>query len=124
MPAATKKAPPRSRGPGGPGRAGGPGRSEDSRYSDPPGPPHLPDLPDLPDPPDLVKVLVGRRLPERAARPLHQIALDEHVDVAVEHAIDVADLFLGAVILHHLVGVQDVAADLAAEVDVFLDAAD
>src|SRR2546430_10214856 len=34
--------------------------------------------------------LVWRRLPERAARPLHQVGLDEDVDVAVEHAVDVA----------------------------------
>src|SRR5499427_585596 len=76
--------------------------------------------------PDLtsVNVLVWRRLPERAARALHQIALDEDVDVAVEHAVDGADLFLRAMILHHLIRVQDVAADLTAEVDVLLDAAD
>jgi penicillin-binding protein 1A len=45
----------------------------------------------------------------------HQVGLDEAVDVAVEHAGDVAFLVLGAVVLHHLVRVQDVAADLAAE---------
>src|SRR5262249_4110514 len=115
MPAATNTAPPRSRGPGEPGRSGG---SEYVESSD------LPDLPGLPGPLDLVNVVVWRRLPERAAPALHQIALDEDLDVAVEHTVDVADLFLGAVVLHHLIGVQDVAADLTAEVDVFLDAAD
>src|SRR3954471_21833645 len=71
-----------------------------------------------------VNVVVWGRLPERSARALHQEALDEHVDVAVEHAVDVADLLLRAVILHELVGVQHVAADLAAERDVLLRAAD
>ena len=33
-----------------------------------------------------------RRLAERAARLLHQVGLDEAVEVAVEHAVDVADL--------------------------------
>ena len=46
------------------------------------------------------------------------------VDVAVEHPVHVADRLLGPVILHQLVRVQDVAADLAAERDVALLAAD
>src|SRR5689334_4343448 len=71
-----------------------------------------------------VNVVFGCRLPERAARPFHQVALDEHVDVAVEDAVHVADLLLGPVILHHLIRMQDVAADLAAEADLLLDAAD
>ena len=64
------------------------------------------------------------RLAERAARLLHQKRLDERVDVAVEHAVDVADLLLGAVVLDELIRLQDVAADLAAERDLLLDAAD
>ena len=46
------------------------------------------------------------------------------VDVAVEDAVDVADLHLGPVVLDHLVRLQHVAADLAAEGDVALLAAD
>src|SRR3954454_19171218 len=111
MPAATKNAPPVE-------RPGGPGRSETSSRADPP------DLPDARDLPDLVNVLVGRRLAERAARLLHQVALDEQVDVAVEHARHIAHLLLRAVVFHHLVRVEDVAADLAAEADLLLHAAD
>src|SRR5665647_320006 len=40
--------------------------------------------------------------------------LDETVDVAVEHAAGVAHLVLGAQVLDHLVGVQDVRAHLVA----------
>src|SRR5579872_5168048 len=71
-----------------------------------------------------VKILVQRSLSERAARLLHQIRLDEAVEVAVEHAIDVADRFLRPVILHELIRVQHVAANLAAEGDLLLRAAD
>ena len=39
------------------------------------------------------------------------------VEVAVEHALDVAGLVLGAQVLHHLVRLQHVGADLAAEAD-------
>src|SRR2546422_2586652 len=71
-----------------------------------------------------INVFVWRGFAERAARFFHQIALDEDVDVAVEHAVDVADLLLRAVVLHHLIWMQDVAPDLAAEGDVFFRAAD
>src|SRR5450759_2390036 len=40
--------------------------------------------------------------------------LDETVDVTVEHGAGVADLVLGAQVLDHLVGVQDVRAHLVA----------
>src|SRR4051812_27806625 len=73
--------------------------------------------------PSLVKVVVWSRLAERAARLLHQVRLDEHVDVAVEDAIDVADLLFRPVILDHLIRVKDVAADLMAERDFLLRAA-
>src|ERR1043165_765700 len=119
MPAATKTAPPR-RARRGSGGSGGSERLDSSKLA---GLSDLPDLPDLPDPPS-VSVILGRRLTERAAGALHQVALDEHVDVAVENAVDVADLLLRPVILHHLVRMQDVAADLAAEADLLLDAAD
>src|SRR6266481_7576296 len=96
IPAATKTAPPAppTRGPRGP-REGG-----------------------------LVNVVVGRSLPERAAGALHQISLDEDIEVAVEHAVDIAHLLLRAVILHELIRVQHVAADLRPEGDVALGAAE
>src|SRR5829696_6473780 len=69
-------------------------------------------------------VVTRLRGTERAARALHQERLDEDVDVAVEHAVDVADLLLGPVIFDQLIWVQDVAADLAAEGNLLLGAAD
>src|SRR5262245_28799560 len=69
-------------------------------------------------------VLVGNRFTERSARALHQKGLDEHVDVAVENAVHVAHLLLRAVILDQLIGMQHVTANLAAERDLLLDAAD
>src|SRR5262245_46148997 len=68
----------------------------------------------------LLKVVVWGGLSERAARLLHQIRLDEHVDVAIEHAVDVAHLLFRAMVLHQLVRMQDVAANLAAERDFLL----
>src|SRR5438067_11495481 len=72
----------------------------------------------------LVNIGFECRLAQSAARFLHQVGLDEAVDVAVENAIDVADLILRPVILDELVGVQHVTANLVAERDVLLDAAD
>src|SRR5207244_3171100 len=69
-------------------------------------------------------ILIGDGLAERSARFLHQIRLDERIEVAVEHAVGVADLLLGPVILHHAVRRQHVAPNLVAERDVLLDAAD
>ncbi len=51
---------------------------------------------------------------------LHQVRLDEPVDVAVHHCVDVADLVLRAQVLHQFVGLHHVAADLAAPFDAFL----
>ena len=48
--------------------------------------------------------------------------MDEAVEVAVEHAFGVPDLVIGSMVLDHLVRVQDVAADLAAEAGVLSDA--
>src|SRR6185312_8746244 len=61
--------------------------------------------------------LGGHRL---SLAPLHQPGALQRVQVAVEHAVDVAHLQLGAGVLAHLVGLQHVAADLAAEVNVEL----
>src|SRR4029450_12236897 len=48
-----------------------------------------------------------------------EIGVDEAVQIAVEDALGVADLVLGAVVLDELVRVQDVAADrVAAEAHV------
>ena len=55
----------------------------------------------------------------RGGRGLVQVVAHELVEVAVEHPLHVADLVLGAVVLDHRVGVQDVAADLRAPGDVF-----
>src|SRR6188768_1417707 len=60
----------------------------------------------------------------RGLSPPAQVALDEFVDVAVEHALHVARLDLGAQVLDHLVRLQDVAADLAAPTDLRLPAGD
>src|SRR5438046_1082733 len=60
------------------------------------------------------EVFVGWR-GERTGRLLHQIRFDEPIEVAVEDAVDVPHLLLRAVVLHYLIRVQDVAADLAAE---------
>src|SRR3954447_19089261 len=57
--------------------------------------------------------------PARARlRLAQQLGPDELVEVAVEHGVDVADLVAGAQVLDDLVRVQDVVADLRAEVDV------
>src|SRR5579871_5402317 len=69
-----------------------------------------------------VNVVVGGG--ERAAGALHQVGLDELIDVAVEHTVDVADLFLRPVILHELIGMEYVAANLTAERDLLFRAAD
>src|SRR4051812_22955424 len=71
-----------------------------------------------PAPSALVKVVVWRRLAERAARLLHEKGLDEDVDVAVQHAVYIADLLLRAVVFDHLIRMHYIAADLAAERDV------
>src|SRR5215213_9304906 len=47
-----------------------------------------------------------------------QIRTDEAVEIAVEHALRISDLEAGAMVLHELVRLEDVAADLAAEADV------
>src|SRR5436190_23618952 len=71
-----------------------------------------------------VNVVVGGIDAERPARFLHQIRLDEDVDVAVEHAVDVAHLLLGPMILHELIWMENITANLAAEGDLFFCAAD
>src|SRR3954465_13126793 len=76
-----------------------------------------------------IRTLRAKRLPAAPsllespwrARPLTaEVRLDERVEVAVEHAVDVAGLVLGAQILHELVRREYVAADLAAEADLLL----
>lgn len=55
---------------------------------------------------------------------LHQVRFDEPVEVAVHHRVDVAGLVLRAQVLHELVGLHHVAADLASPFDAFLGAFD
>src|SRR5271165_4510212 len=50
--------------------------------------------------------------------PRQQVGADEGLQIAVNHAIDVADLGLGAVILDHAVRLQDVGANLRAEFNI------
>jgi len=49
-----------------------------------------------------------------------EISAQEGLEIAVEDLIDVANFHLGAMILGHAVGLQDVGTDLGAEVDVEL----
>src|SRR5258705_11491863 len=63
---------------------------------------------------DLV-LIGGRRGAKRSARLLQQIRFDEWIQVAVEHAVHVADLHFGAMVLDHLIRLQNIAADLTAE---------
>src|SRR5689334_183017 len=42
---------------------------------------------------------------------------DETIDVSVEHGLRIAGAHAGAKILHHLVRLQNIAADLAAKAD-------
>src|SRR5918996_197690 len=51
-------------------------------------------------------------------RPMSERRLDERPDVAVEDTVDVPDLHAGAVVLDQPVRVEDVRADLGAELDV------
>src|SRR5690606_32733664 len=48
---------------------------------------------------------------------LQEVRFDEAIEVAVEHRLHVPDLVLGAEILHELIGLHDVAADLVAPGD-------
>jgi hypothetical protein len=60
----------------------------------------------------------GRRARARSCN-LQEIRADKAIEVAVEHALDVPDLEVRAVILHELVRVQDIAAHrVAAEAHV------
>src|SRR5687767_10798 len=54
----------------------------------------------------------GCRCTKRAARLLHQIGLDEGIEVTIEHAVHVADFHLRAVVLDHLIRLQNVTPDL------------
>src|ERR671911_398060 len=47
-----------------------------------------------------------------------EVGVDKNVDVAVEDAFHVAGLHAGAQVLNHLIGVEDVRADLGPEADV------
>jgi hypothetical protein len=64
----------------------------------------------------LVLAPVARRL----ARLPDQIGVDQRFQIAIQHAVHVADGELGAVVLDHAIGRQHIAANLAAEVDLQL----
>ena len=72
----------------------------------------------VPAAPSARAVLVGDRHLAARLRAGLELGADEAVEVAVEHALGVADLEVRAVVLDHRVRVQDVGADLRAEVDV------
>ena len=55
----------------------------------------------------------------RLGAELHEVGLDEGVDLAVHHRVDVRRLATRAVILHTAV-VEDVGADLRPPLDAFL----
>src|SRR5580692_5630679 len=52
------------------------------------------------------------------AAPHLQVGADEGLQVAIDHAVDVANFHLGAVIFDQPIRLQSVGADLRAEVDV------
>src|SRR5256885_17030287 len=52
--------------------------------------------------------------------PIHEVGVDEGSDIAVEHAVDIADGELGAMVLDQAIWCEHIAADLAAEVDIEL----
>ena len=52
--------------------------------------------------------------------PRQQIGANERLQIAVEHAIHVADFHLGAVVFDHAIGLQHVRANLRSELDVEL----
>ena len=53
-----------------------------------------------------------------------EVSEDEAVEVAVHDSVHVAGLVVGAVVLDHRVGHEDVGADLVAPCDLVLDALD
>src|SRR2546427_353155 len=62
----------------------------------------------------------GATGPGRLPASGKKVGADEGVEVAVEDALDISALHGGAVILHEGVGLQDVGANLTAEVDLLL----
>ena len=49
-----------------------------------------------------------------------KIRSNQLIQIAIEHAIDIANLHARAQVLHHAIRLQDVGADLRAEVDLEL----
>jgi hypothetical protein len=46
------------------------------------------------------------------AGAVHQVGLDEAVEFAVHDGLDIADLKVRAMVFDHLIGMEDIAADL------------
>src|SRR5437870_12483679 len=65
----------------------------------------------------LGKFRAGFHLLGGFSNPGKQISSHERIEVAVEHPVHVSHLKLGAMVLHQLVGLKRVGADLAAEAD-------
>src|SRR3546814_12409840 len=64
-------------------------------------------------------IVSGRRgAGDVAVEPRGQRGFEEVVDVAVQHALGVARLHGGAQVLHHLVGLQHVGANLVTPTDI------
>ena len=57
---------------------------------------------------------------ELAVGGLGEIRVDEAVELAVHHRLDVAGLIVRAVVLHQLIGHEHVRPDLAAPLDLEL----
>ena len=81
----------------------------------------LPPLPQLPHVCGLVALLYSATSPgsrELAVLVLEtspaEVAVDERIEIAVEDALDIADLHIGAQVLDHLIRLHHVAADLPA----------
>ena len=53
----------------------------------------------------------------------HEKAFDEVIEIAIHDRNDIAGFYAGAMIFHHIVRVEDVAANLTSERDVLLLAA-
>ena len=49
----------------------------------------------------------------------HQIGLNKVINVAIQDAADVSHFQIGPMILNHLVGMENIGADLASPSDVF-----
>ena len=73
---------------------------------------------------DQVVVIAGDDKDPKKPHTVKQVLVDEVVESAIEHGLGVTGLVLGPVVLDELVRMEDVAADLTAEPNLLLRAAD